>query len=221
MDYFCTLEPDKYYHIYNRTNHGIPLFYKPENYDYFLRKYDEYMSTYFETFAFCLLKNHFHFLVRIKTEEENKLAKCNPNERIGSSNKLIEPKEAIFKKTINYEQKISEMFRRFFTGYSKAINKQQKFSGNLLNHRFKRKQIDNTEYFKNLVFYIHSNPELHKLTDDFRQYPWSSYRKMLNDEPIKFYKKEILEWFEGKDNFINYHNVKHDFIQLDEFIIED
>lgn len=221
MDYFCLLEPDNFYHIYNRTNHGIQLFYHADNYKYFLRKFDEYLSTYLETYAFCLLSNHFHFLVRVKTPTETEAAKIKPTVRIGASDVLIEPVEAVFRKEISHEKQISEMFRRLFTGYAKAINKQQHLFGNLLNHKFKRKLINNTSYFRNVVFYIHSNPEIHKISDDFRHYPWSSYKRILIDKPTKLYKKEILEWFDGKSNYVEFHNKKHDLENIQEYIIED
>jgi len=60
------LEEDKFYHIFNRGNNGILLFYKPENYLFFLRRLDEYLSPYVEVYAFCLMPNHFHLLVRVK-----------------------------------------------------------------------------------------------------------------------------------------------------------
>jgi hypothetical protein len=46
----CSLEEGCYYHIYNRGNDGINLFYKPGNYIYFLRKYHAYLSDYVETY---------------------------------------------------------------------------------------------------------------------------------------------------------------------------
>jgi putative transposase len=60
------LEPDQTYHIYNRGNSGEPLFREERNYRYFLKLYAHYIEPIAETFAYCLLNNHFHFLVRIK-----------------------------------------------------------------------------------------------------------------------------------------------------------
>ena len=55
------LEEGQFYHIYNRGNNRERLFYSTENYLFFLRRYDEYL------YAFCLLPNHFHLLVRVKS----------------------------------------------------------------------------------------------------------------------------------------------------------
>ena len=64
------IEHGKYYHIYNRGNNGIDVFLETENYYHFLRLYAKYIEPIADTFAWCLLKNHFHFLVRIKELSE-------------------------------------------------------------------------------------------------------------------------------------------------------
>ena len=60
------LEAEQYYHIYNRGNNGETLFREERNYRYFLNLYAKYIEPVAETFAYCLLKNHFHFLVHVK-----------------------------------------------------------------------------------------------------------------------------------------------------------
>ena len=64
------LEENNYYHIYNRGHDGIDLFYQRRNYHYFLVKYDYYLSNYVDTYAYCLLPNHFHLLIRVKKKSD-------------------------------------------------------------------------------------------------------------------------------------------------------
>ena len=61
---------DTYYHIYNRGVNGEDIFVEERNYDLFLRLYEKYLSPVTDLFSYCLLKNHFHVSVRIKSEEE-------------------------------------------------------------------------------------------------------------------------------------------------------
>jgi putative transposase len=68
------LSPGGYYHIFNRGNNGENVFLEKRNYPYFLSLYTKYIEPIAETFAFCLLRNHFHLLVRIKTEEEFRIS---------------------------------------------------------------------------------------------------------------------------------------------------
>ena len=64
------LEYGKYYHIYNRAVGKDNLFGYHANYEHFLRLYDKYIEPVAETFAWCLMPNHLHLLIRMKTLEE-------------------------------------------------------------------------------------------------------------------------------------------------------
>ena len=59
-----------YYHIYNRGNNGIDIFFERDNYDYFLKLYHQYIHPIAEKYAWCLMKNHFHILVYIRAEKD-------------------------------------------------------------------------------------------------------------------------------------------------------
>lgn len=62
-----------YYHIYNRGIDSCNLFRETDNYEYFLSLFDKYISPVADTFAWVLMPNHFHFLVRLKQEVEVEL----------------------------------------------------------------------------------------------------------------------------------------------------
>ena len=67
------LQEGYYYHIYKRGNNREDIFREEANYQFFLEKYWEYYFPILETYAYCLLKNHFHFLVKIRKSEEMKV----------------------------------------------------------------------------------------------------------------------------------------------------
>lgn len=56
-------EEDATYHIYNRSNDL--LFYKRDNYIYFLRKTRNHILPYADVISYCLMPNHFHFLLTV------------------------------------------------------------------------------------------------------------------------------------------------------------
>ena len=87
---------------------------------------------------------------------------------------------------------VSHQFQRFFQSYAMAFNKQRDRIGTLFQTPFKRAFVDDNIYFTQLVCYIHANMELHGLTDDFREWKWSSYNKILTDYPSKLRKQELL-----------------------------
>jgi len=66
-----------------------------------------------------------------------------------------------------------------FNIYTKSINKAYKHTGSLFEKRFGRVLMDNDAYFVHLVSTIHRNPQRHGFISDFRGYPYSSYRAIL------------------------------------------
>ncbi len=64
------LQQGVYYHIYNRGNNRQDIFLETRNYAYFLKLYATYIAPIADTYAYCLLKNHFHLMVRIRSEAE-------------------------------------------------------------------------------------------------------------------------------------------------------
>ena len=232
-DITIPLEPDCYYHIYNRGNNSEKIFYNNENYNYFLKKIAIYMSGYFHFYAYCLLPNHFHLLIRVKNENEilRQAVTDFPNGIRGSKDfqnlediPNLQDLEYLSSdlKTKNLPEKIvSEKFRRFFISYAKSINKQESRSGSLFTKNFRRKKINNDGYFRGLVWYIHNNSVKHKVFANYKTYRWSSYNRILMDKPSKLNKNEIFEWFDDRNNFIEFHQIKNiDWGRLNSLIIE-
>ena len=91
------------YHIFNQGNARVKIFYKKENYGYFLKKLDLYMSDVLDIYCFCLIPNHFHLLAGIKDWKE-----IEPNlKKHKNLEKIIENKD------YKVEIVVSELFRRF------------------------------------------------------------------------------------------------------------
>ncbi len=182
------IQPGKYYHLFNRGINRQTVFFSTANYHYFLKLIRKYLGNHCEVFAYSLLPNHFHLIVKINdgpplqedSMDEDKLGK-----------------------------QFSNQFRRLIISYTMAINKQQKRSSSLFDTRYKRLLVDSEEYLKYLVFYCHFNPVKHELTSDFSSYKFSSYRAYLSSQPTHINKAFILELFGGIEEFINYHCIIH------------
>lgn len=199
INYRIKIEPEKFYHVWYRGINRENLFYTAANYEYFLRMYAEYLDPVVETYAFCLLPNHFHLLIRTKAFVE------------------VSPTGETSKKTSN---PVSLAFQRFFTAYSQAVNIQQHRTGSLFQKPFKRLEVTSTRQLATLVHYIHTNPQKHGIIDDFRLYPWSSYERILIARPSKLKKDEVVSWFKNKDNYLAYHGRLIDLDVLKEIMIE-
>ncbi len=216
--YFKPLIPDNFYHILNRGNNKVQIFYKKENYEYFLKKYDAYLSDYLTTYAYCLLGNHFHFLVKLNTSTQI-LKKAEALEDIPKRlSKFLELGKSDLQEIAGLI--ISNQFRKFFMSYAKAVNKQENRTGSLFQKNFERLIINNLKYLNNVIDYIHKNPVYHNFTDDFTNYPYSSYERIMIPKKSKLPKNEILENFNGKENYIKFHSEKHSFSIIEKYIVE-
>lgn len=172
-----TLEKDCFYHIYNRGNNGDTIFKNDENYFYFLRLLEKYLIKKTSIYAYCLMKNHYHILLKI-----------------------------------NDDEKITQSFSNFFNAYAKAFNKATNRTGSLFEKHFKRIKVNNEDYLKTLVVYIHTNPQHHQFVDSFKNYEHSSYKAIALNKDTFVESKETIELFGSIDNFEHVHMQKSDLL---------
>jgi REP element-mobilizing transposase RayT len=192
-----------YYHIYNRGNNGIDVFLENESYYHFLRLYAKYIEPVAETFAWCLLKNHFHLLVRIKEKLEINIDELSYSTT--EKPKIVDP---------------SRQFSHLFNAYTQAINKRHHRTGSLFETTFERKLVSSEKYFQKLIYYIHNNPVHHGFVKQMSLYPWSSYETVISDKPTKLIRVDVIELFGNKENFINYHSQQQNLNDINSFVIE-
>lgn len=187
------LLPDKFYHIYNRGNNGEKLFLNDSDYKEFLSKYDHYLGEFCVTYSYCLLPDHFHFLVRI--------------------NDSTDP---------SYPKIVSNRFRIFFQQYAQYFNRAYGRRGSLFTKYFRRIVVDTDDYLRRLVFYIHHNPQKHQYIDIFQDYKYSSYNAFCSEKPSKLKRNEVLSWYnDDLDEFIEFHDVLKEEWIIKHLILEE
>ena len=201
--YSTQLTESNFYHIYNRAVGSDLLFKTDDNYQYFLKKYQEYINDYADTYAYCLLENHFHLLIRVKDEL--------PSPALTNFESLSK---------LDTHQIVSRQFKNLFIAYTLAFNKQQNRNGTLFQTPFKRCLVDNDIYFTRLIYYIHANPQTHGICDDFTEYKWSSYGSVLSEKISNLKRKEVIDWFYGKEGFINFHKENQKLSEIEYLMIE-
>jgi len=194
------MEAEKYYHIYNHANGSENLFKEEENFRYFLQQWGKYISPIAETYAYCLMPNHIHFLIRVLSEDEIKL------------------NIPTFGKFETFQKLISKQFANLFSSYTQAFNKRYQRKGSLFIPNFKRKEITSENYLKTLVCYIHRNPIHHGFCTTLGEWKFSSYTAYLSDRKTQLNKTKILNQFDDSENFIASHQQQIETLDLDYFI---
>ena len=184
------LQYGAYYHIFNRGTNRESIFVEERNYYFFMQRYAKYIEPVAFTYAYCLLNNHFHSLIQTKTPEEQE--GYHETLKVLETFRVLEP---------------SQQFSNLFNSYAKAFNKACDRTGSLFEHPFHRIQVETDAYFTYLVTYIHQNPQLHGLVSDSRDWPFSSYRAILSEQPTRVQRDVVLDWFGGRKGFLDSHGV--------------
>jgi len=186
MQNILPLEPGCFYHIYTHGVGGRNVFAEPENYRYFLALYDKYIPQVADTFAWALMPNHFHLLIRIKFPTIPDRV-SNPVRDSTSPNP-------------------SNQFSKLLNAYAQAYNKFTGQKGALFQRPFKRKRIDDESHLKRVLVYIHNNPVHHDFCSHTLEYPWTSYLSCVDGEPGRLLREEVLLWFADRNEFQSEHN---------------
>jgi len=195
------MQEGSYYHIYNRGAGKADIFWSKNDFEKFFEKYVHYLYFSAETYAYCLLKNHFHFLIKVRTFSEQ--------EGLFRSIKDRYPEGTFYGD--NYSEfkpyPLSVQIRHLFNSYTRYVNTKMNRSGTLFEGTFKRIEISDDNHFNHIVCYIHRNPIHHRITRNYSEYLYSSYREFIDDIKDDFFlnKQKVLDDFGGKQNFIKAH----------------
>ena len=147
------LQPFQFYHVYNQGNNKQQIFFEPSNYEYFLKKVETLISPHVSILAYCLMPNHFHFLLHTND------ASCK-TKKVGSLEL----------------QALTNGFRSMESSYSQAINKKFGWSGSLFRQRTKAKFIPDDDTALICMNYIHQNPLKAGLVTHLEGWAYSSFR---------------------------------------------
>lgn len=189
------MAPGEFYHVFNHANGWENIFKEERNYRFFLEKLAFHVLPVCRIYAYCLMKNHFHLLIRVRTEIELKeLWKQDGNEEELSEKKLT--------------LKTSKAFSNFFSSYTQAFNKVYGRMGSLFVPSVKSEIISSDDSFRRVTLYIHRNPIHHGFVKSVEDWEHSSYKIMLSDKPTRIEREYVLKVFGGIDQFISAHEKK-------------
>ena len=192
------LESGNIYHIFNRDNNSEDIFKEKRNYYYFLQKYNEYCFPVFKTYAFALLKNNFHLMVRVK-------------EKI-----IVQRNDGNGEIELNPSRQLSHFFNSYAQSFKKSYSRHEK----LFEEPFRTIEVDNDSYFTSLIYYIHFNAQHHGFVKDFRNREFTSWHSYLTEEKSFFDKPAVLEWFGNKQHFMDAHLGNAVFDNISHLILE-
>ena len=163
------------YHIYNQGNNRRRIFFKRDNYLFFLKKIKTFVCPYTDILAWCLMPNHFHLMVLVN---EIRIG-VSPNQpTVGVAQSDTDGRPAGLKqRTIN--ESIGIMLR----SYTQAINKQNKTTGKLIREKTKAECVNCPEGLSP-SFYIEDGSTLINITNPEQEYPQICFT-YIHQNPVK------------------------------------
>ena len=163
-------EKGQLYHVYNRGNNKQPIFFRDENYLYFLRKIRKLVLPNCELLAYCLMPIHFHFLMYA---DERTVAVDDKGRNV-----------------------FSEAIRKLLSQYKKAVNIQENRTSSLFQQNTNAKLVGGLSWHEhratktvswhdargmivqddaiNCFVYIHKNP-MEMTNNNLSKWIFSSY----------------------------------------------
>lgn len=215
------MQPNNFYHIYNRANGNENLFNEDKNYHFFLEKWNKYISPFAETYCYCLMPNHFHFLILTKSELKPLESSNSGSQPLESSNSRIQPLESsklskglesklskgleLYEDLSSYSKLTSRSFTNLFSSYSQAFNKVYNRKGSLFMPNFKRREILTEVSLLRVIAYIHRNPVHHDIVSNLADWEYSSYNSICKKNNTNFNVDYILNLFGGISEFTDFH----------------
>ena len=158
------LEKGNIYHIYNQGNNRVKIFFRKENYSYFLNKIENHICPVADLLAWCLMPNHFHLIIAVPDDD---------SERVTLSDRLT-PRNPV---TIN--SSIAVMLR----SYTRAINIQENQSGSLFRERTKAEWLGSIEGEK--IKFENRNKAIPVLLTDLGEEYLHTCFRYIHNNPVK------------------------------------
>ena len=75
----------------------------------------------------------------------------------------------------------SELPKRLFGGYSRAVQRRYDWTGTLFEGRFQARHVGNENYLRHLCRYIHANPVKDGLVHSLEEWPYSNYLEWIGE----------------------------------------
>ncbi len=173
------------YHVYSHAN-GKDLIFEESNYHYFLEKLSKYITPIADIYAYCLLSNHFHLLLRFKDNNGNS-------------------KDA--------HQTLMKPFSNMLNAYNKKYNRRGSLFLDFLKR--KRVDNENyllklVHYIHNNPV----NHGLTSLVENWNFSSYRSYLDLSKSSKLK--RNDILQYFDSTDDFVVFHKsiIEYDFLEM-------
>jgi len=173
------IEKGYIYHIYNQGNNRQKIFFEKENYLFFLKKMKTHLLPFCDILAYCLMPNHFHWMVLVNEVEinRNEISRSATPSRAptidthptSSLAPTIDTHPTSSRAPTTSTTNLNKEIGILLASYTRAINNQKGTSGSLFRDKTKAECLNNTNGVSPSFFTVNG------ITQINIQYPEKQY----------------------------------------------
>ena len=202
-------EKDHIYHIYNQGNNRQKIFFDRENYLFFLQKMNDYLLPYCDIMAWCLMPNHFHWMVYVReaelidelidrgilSEPTDRLTQSELIDRVTQSELIdrvtqshpiihqIKPIDREIQSHLISHRTLNQNIAIILRSYTRAINQQRKTTGSLFRQKTKADCITLPQEISPSYYNLGFGTSI-RLHDPQKEYPQVCFN-YIHQNPVK------------------------------------
>lgn len=202
MPYRITpLANNEYYHIYNRGVARQPTYFFKNDYERFLLSLSYY--------RFDNLPSKLSRLLQIPKDEREQIFSVleqTNDKTIDIICYCLMPNHFHLLIQQLKEGGISKFMKQITDSYTRYFNTRHQRVGPIFQGAFKSIHVDSNEQLLHLSRYIHLNPLVSFVVreDGFLDYPWSSLKKLVNNDLSFINAKVIIEQFKSPKKYLKF-----------------
>ena len=152
------------YHVYNQGNNRRPIFFSQANYIFFLKKMRELVLPNVRFLAWCLMPNHYHWMILIPESADN-------------LNQAIGKLQSSYTAAINKQEQTSgSLFRQHFQ--AECITAFQGLRPSFIGNKILITPLEKA-YPQVCFDYIHNNPVAANIVKAPQDWEFSSFRDVV------------------------------------------
>lgn len=158
--------PLAYYHLVCKSIDGLLLFPQTIDYELYKERFKKFTGDFFDVWSFCLIPNHTHHIIKIKSNESIKqfIRELSPGNITSAMKAFYEESD----NEIFFNKMIERQMNSFLVSYANYMNNKYNHKGGIFQKPFKRIRIDDEAHLQQVIIYANANAQKHKLVGDFK-----------------------------------------------------
>ncbi len=208
VQFKAPFEPDQFYHVVFRSIDGVKLFLNNNQKQIFLNKWIQFMQPFCRIWAYCLLENHVHLVLKIEKAQSicAEIEKWSEDVQTKAIQNYLSDKSES-----HFDEMLERQVNRFLVSYVNTFNNEIVRKGGLFQKPFRHVLIVEEAHLQQAIVYVHANAQKHGIVKDYLLHPDHSYHEIIKGTNLYVDSSAVVDFFGNKTAFISVHKEQVDY----------